>query len=181
MDGMPYEKENLEELAKKTEYEILKIAEFLQKIEFLSKNASQSLRFIISILNKDNIPEIVTSQKSKKDRKIQKEQILQNSQKVQKLQELIFPHISEIERNRLKSERGIFVACETYDKLIQKGYDDRMIYQAVFNATRDEFWSRQFRSLAKLLRKNRDEVLYIDVFLGIGLKNHKVSIPKIVR
>lgn len=181
MDGMPYDRENLEELAKKTEYELLKISQFLQKMEEMSKNAGTSLRFILSILNKDNIPEIVTSKKSKKEKNLQKEQILQNLQKVQKLQELIFPHISKIERDRLESKRGLFIACETYDKLIKKGYTDTMIHQAVFNATRDEFWSRQFRSLAKLLRKNRDEVFYIDVFLGIGSKNHKVSIPKIVR
>jgi hypothetical protein len=181
MDGMPYNREDLEELAKKTEYELLKISQFLEKMEEMSKNAGTSLRFILSILNKDNIPSIVTSKKSKKEQKIQKEQILQNRQKIQILQEMIFPHISKIERSRLESERGILIACETFDKLIQKGYTDEMIKQAVFNATRDEFWSRQFRSLAKLLRKNRDEVLYIDIFLAIGVKNHKISIPKIVR
>lgn len=181
MDMIPYEKQNIEELAKRTEYEISKISEFLSKIEIFVKNASHSLSILSYIYNKNNIPEIVVSKKSKNQRNEEKQRFLQNQQKVEKLQKMIFPLISQIEQNRLESDRGILVGCQTYDKLLKLGYTEPMIHQAVFNATRDEFWSKQFRSLAKLLRKNKDDVLYIDIFLAIGQKNHKVAIPRIVR
>ena len=181
MDMIPYEKQNIEELAKRTEYEISKISEFLSKIEIFVKNASHSLSILSYIYNKNNIPKIVVSKKSKNQRNEEKQRFLQNQQKVEKLQKMLFPLISQIEQNRLESDRGILVGCQTYDKLLKLGYTEQMIEQSVFNATRDEFWSKQFRSLAKLLRKNKDDVLYIDIFLAIGQKNHKVAIPRIVR
>lgn len=181
MDMIPYDRQNIEELAKRTEYEISKISELLSKIENFTKNASHSLSIISYVLKNKNIPEIVTSKKSKNQRNEEKQRFLQNQQKVEKLQKMLFPLISQIERNRLESDRGVLVACQTYDKLLKLGYSESMIHQAVFNATRDGFWSKQFRSLAKLLRKNKDDVLYIDIFLAIGQKNHKVAIPRIVR
>lgn len=179
MDFIPYDEENLKEIRKRTEYEISKILQFLQKIENIAKNAHDSLRLLYNIYN--NNLEKVEEKKSEISKKIKNEEILKNKEKVEKLHQMIFPHISSMEKNRLQSDKGILIACETYHNLRKKGYEDNMIHQAVFNATKDLFWSRQFRSLAKLTRKNRDDVYYIDVFLAIGQKNHKVSIPKIVR
>jgi hypothetical protein len=180
MDGIPYEKQNIEEIAKRQEYEIMKIIEFLKKIENFSKNAVSILSNIVYIYNKNNA-EILNCQNERKSQKSKKAQFLQNRQKVENLQKLIFPNLSQIEQKRQESEKAILVACEIYDKLIKKGYDERMIHQAVYSASRDQFWSKQFRSLAKLLRKNKDDIYYIDIFLSIDQKNHKISIPKIVR
>ena len=54
---------------------------------------------------------------------------------------------------------------EVYDTLARKGYNKDQIVRACKWARQDEFWEKNFRSPAKLNKKNPEGELYIDVFL----------------
>lgn len=93
---------------------------------------------------------------------------------VQKLIALIARNCSELEAARLQSKTSMRQAQAMYLKLLKQGYTKQHIFQAVTDATSDDFWSRQFRSLLKLGRKDKDGVLYIDKFLALRQKSHKL-------
>ena len=52
-----------------------------------------------------------------------------------------------------------------FDKLL-KTYSKDEILKATFWARNDEFWKPNFCSPMKLEKKNKEDVLYIDVFLA---------------
>ena len=57
------------------------------------------------------------------------------------------------------------------DKLIRiDNYSKEEIKKAVINAVSDEFWHKQFLSLVKLRKKDKDEVTYISKFLQLKNK-----------
>jgi len=65
---------------------------------------------------------------------------------------------------------------DTIDKLIKLDkYSKAEIEKAVKNATHDQFWAKQFLSLVKLRKKDKDGVSYISKFLQL---NHKVEPAK---
>jgi hypothetical protein len=45
---------------------------------------------------------------------------------------------------------------EAFDKLIKKGYTQETIQTVLRFIKQDDFWSKQIRSLSKLLKKNPD-------------------------
>ncbi len=58
---------------------------------------------------------------------------------------------------------------DTIDKLIRlDNFSKTEIEQAVDAALKDEFWFKNFQSLTKLRRKNKDNVKYIQVFLTLN-------------
>lgn len=59
-------------------------------------------------------------------------------------------------------------------KLQELGYTDAQIRQAVYNATRDDFWRRNCRSISKLSTKTKAGDLCIDLFLSLNQQAHKM-------
>ena len=94
----------------------------------------------------------------------------------------MLPYLSEIEAKRLKGGPGMVAAAKEVCKLIKLGYTEAQIVQAVKDATNEPFWRPNFRSLLKLSRKNRDGTPYIDVFLALNQKHHKLPTnrPRII-
>jgi hypothetical protein len=117
----------------------------------------------------------------------QKKQIGKNEQNMQYLQIVQnmyskhFAQLSDIEFQRVTSPKSIMDGADVYRQLLKQGYTAQSIEQAVYSARMDSFWNGQFRTLRKLLRKNKDGVLYIDVFLALNQSRHKLSVPKIIR
>jgi hypothetical protein len=66
---------------------------------------------------------------------------------------------------------------EVYDQLIAIGYTKEQIKTACTWARQDEFWQQNFRSPKKLLTKNKEQELYIDVFLEKSVQ----VVPKVVK
>lgn len=91
-------------------------------------------------------------------------------------------YLSGIELKRVQSAAGLRNAANEVAKLLKTGYTEAQIVQAVTDATNEPFWRKQFRSMLKLTRKNKDGVPYIDVFLALNQKNHKLpsNRPKII-
>lgn len=57
---------------------------------------------------------------------------------------------------------------QTFDRLIRiDKYDVLSVKKAIENAKNDAFWERNFISPNKLRLKNKEGVMYIDVFLSI--------------
>lgn len=57
---------------------------------------------------------------------------------------------------------------DTVNKLIKLDkFSKEQIYKAVKDGRRDEFWNKQFLSLNKLRKKNKDGIKYINVFLNL--------------
>ncbi len=54
---------------------------------------------------------------------------------------------------------------EAINKLLKKGYTRETIQTVCNFIKQDDFWSKQIRSLPKLLKKNPDWVMYIDVMI----------------
>lgn len=57
-------------------------------------------------------------------------------------------------------------AAEIYHELKSKGYGKEKVKQAVLFAVNDPFWKVNFRTPMKLLKKDKEGSLYIDVFLS---------------
>jgi hypothetical protein len=79
-----------------------------------------------------------------------------------------------MELERMKSSNALKQSAGVMAKLLQAGYTNEHILQAVTDAANDQFWRKQFRSLLKLTRKNKDGVMYVDVFLALNQNNHKL-------
>lgn len=96
--------------------------------------------------------------------------------------EIMAAYVSEIEAQRLQSAPGFKSAVIEVQKLMKTGYSEREIVQAVKDAANEPFWRKNFRSMLKLSRKNKDGVMYIDLFLALNQKNHKLPTnrPKII-
>ena len=62
-------------------------------------------------------------------------------------------------------EKDLINWAMTYDTLIRLKYTKDQIINAVRWARSDDFWKGNFQSPVKLVKKNDDEVRYIDVFL----------------
>lgn len=94
----------------------------------------------------------------------------------------MLPYLSEIEAKRLQGGPGMIAAAKEVRKLMKSGYTEAQIVQAVKDATNEPFWRPNFRSLLKLSRKNRDGTPYIDVFLALNQKHHKLpsNRPRII-
>lgn len=177
MDYIPVDREDIRQQLEDANYQIEKFLNYVEKLKksLSSISSCEGLLSLITYKEEYNKPS-----KSKLQKRT-KEENLQFRNQVEKLSKLLLPNLSAVEQQRLMSDVGIYNACETYAKLLRMGYTDALIEQAVHNAVRDAFWAKQFRTLVKLLRKNRDDVFYIDVFLAMNMKSTKVSIPKIVR
>ena len=52
-----------------------------------------------------------------------------------------------------------------WHNLKRKGYSKDKVKEAVLFASNDEFWKQNFRSPGKLLKTDKQGVLYIDIFL----------------
>lgn len=50
-------------------------------------------------------------------------------------------------------------------------YSESEIYNAIKNATIDNFWSKQFRSINKLKQTDKEGTRYIAKFLDLGEQN----------
>ena len=181
MDGMPQNRETYEELKNSVFYEIERLTHFAEKVQKLAKELNDISRNIVYIYNKNNIPEKSNEQNRTNLQNLTNEQKHEITTKIKKHQDLMFRNLSELERQRQLTPRAIQVALETYVKLTKLGYTDKLIDQAIHDACTDSFWSRQFRAYPKLLRKNKDGVYYIDVFLSINQHKHKLFIPKVIR
>ena len=83
-------------------------------------------------------------------------------------------YLNHVETERLNSKKAKEQAADVMRKLLKQGYTKQHILQAVTDATNNEFWRKQFRSLLKLSRKNADGVPYIDVFLALNQNAHKL-------
>lgn len=180
MDGMPHNRENYELIKNSVFHEIERLSHFARKVEKLAnelKDISRNIVYNTSI----NIPLKSKSTKREKLKNLDNEENREIWNKVENQQKSIFANLSEIERNRMNKEKAQLIAIETYLKLTKAGYTDTMINQAIYNACSDSFWAKQFRSYAKLYRKNKDGVFYIDVFLSLNQKSHKIAVPKIIR
>lgn len=94
----------------------------------------------------------------------------------------MLPYLNEIEAKRLQGGPGMMAAAKEVRKLMKSGYTEAQIVQAVKDATNEPFWRPNFRSLLKLSRKNRDGTPYIDVFLALNQKHHKLPTnrPRII-
>lgn len=180
MDGMPQNRENYEMIKSSVFYEIERLSHFSRKVEKLVKELkeiSSSLIYNTSI----NKPSNLKSSNREKLKNLDNEENRAIWEKVEKQQKMIFRNLSEIEKKRLDTDKARLIAMESYQKLVKLGYTDAMINQAIYDASNDIFWSKQFRSYAKLLRKNKDGVLYIDIFLALNQKSHKLPVPRIIR
>lgn len=74
----------------------------------------------------------------------------------------------------LFTEKKIIQWRKMYDKFRNKGRIKDDIWKAIKWAREDQFWQPNFLSPAKLDRKNKDGILYIDVFIAA----QKSAIPK---
>ena len=173
---IPIEKEQIRKQLEDANYQIEK---FFHMIEQLKKSLLEvhKMRGIFQ----ENSPEITAKIQPAEKKNITKEEQEKFVPKIEKLNKMIYPHISELERKRTAEKSTMKKNCYIYSKLLKLGYTDSSIEQAVYNATRDNFWSKQFRTLSKLIRKNKDDIYYIDVFLAINRKSTKVNIPTIIR
>lgn len=180
MDGMPQNRENYDLIKNSVFHEIERLSHFAQKVQKLANelnDISRNILYNTSI----NIPSKQNLSNREKLKNLDNEENRIIWQKVENQQKSILSNLSEIERNRMNKEKAQLIAVESYLKLSKLGYTDAMINQAIYNACSDSFWSKQFRSYAKLLRKNKDGIYYIDVFLSLNQKSHKISLPKIIR
>lgn len=82
------------------------------------------------------------------------------------------PYVQSMMKNKNFKKNNI----DTIDKLIKKGYNQETIGIVLNFIKQDEFWSKQIRSLPKLLKKNPDWVMYIDVMID-KIKQWK---PKVI-
>jgi hypothetical protein len=179
MDNLPMNRESYEMLKTSVLSEIDKLEHFAEKVQKLAKELTLISRNILySIDNNAENEKLQKLQNSQKLAKEEKELILQ---KITKHFSLMAKNLNSLETERLYSKRATEVAIETYCKLLKLGYTEQLIAQSVQDACNDSFWSRQFRSYPKLLRKNKDGVFYIDVFLSLRQNSHKLSIPKVIR
>lgn len=202
MDGIPQNRENYEKVKNEVFCEIERFEYLCEKVQKLTNEMKNIVRFIsysYSMYSKDNKPydsefEKIdncqnldkcqkTSKPSKSEIPTKKIKVdnLENVEFVRKLNKMIEPQLHEIEKARLWNNRSYETSDQIIRTLKKQGYTEQVIQQAVYNATRDEFWCRQFRSIAKLSRKNRDGVMYVDIFIAINQKNTKISVPRVVR
>ena len=86
---------------------------------------------------------------------------------------VIARYLNPMELERMNSSNALKQNAGVMAKLLQAGYTNEHILQAVTDAANDPFWRKQFRSLLKLTRKNKDSVMYVDVFLALNQTNHK--------
>ena len=100
----------------------------------------------------------------------------------EKCHKIMLPYLSEHEVKRVQSAPGLRSAASEVRKLLKWGYTEAQIVQAVTDAANEPFWRTNFRSLLKLSRKNRDGTPYIDVFLALNQKHHKLpsNRPRII-
>lgn len=100
----------------------------------------------------------------------------------EKCHKIMLPYLSEHEVKRVQSAPGLRSAASEVRKLLKWGYTEAQIVQAVTDAANEPFWRTNFRSLLKLSRRNRDGVPYIDVFLALNQRNHKLPTnrPRII-
>jgi len=87
---------------------------------------------------------------------------------------VIARYLNPMELERMNSSNALKQSAGVMAKLLQAGYTNEHILQAVTDAANDPFWRKQFRSLLKLTRKNKDGVMYVDVFLALNQTNHKL-------
>lgn len=166
----------------------------LEKIERFVRNAKKALSALY-VQNEQNINPstiILTSNNMSNNAK-EKNENGQNKQSkkseenkqylhiVQNIYSSYFNNLPDIEYQRLTSAKSILDGADVYRQLLKQGYTKQNIEQAIYSARRDSFWSNQFRTMRKLLRKNKDGVLYMDVFLALNQSSHKLSVPKIIR
>ncbi len=181
---MPQNRENYEMSKNAIFYEIERISHLFEKMQKVTKELNNALRYLISYSIEYNIPEKQNCENRENRKKLEKlnnEQKCDFRKKVEKHIKLIKQNLSVMEAERIESETSVNSAIVTYAKLLEMGYTETLIYQAIQDASNDSFWSKQFRSYPKLLRKNKDGVFYIDVFLALKQRQHKLSIPRIIR
>lgn len=82
------------------------------------------------------------------------------------------PYVQSMMKNKNFKKNNI----DAIDKLIKKGYNQETIGTVLNFIKQDEFWNKQIRSLSKLLKKNSDGVMYIDVMID-KIKQWK---PKVI-
>ena len=199
MYGEPYHKEVVQVEAEKVIAEIEKLQKYLNKFKktFLipfynnDKNAqtdeicpdntliSTNTNTIYKIHDGSNLDQNEQTAKTIKNNKT--DDFVQYEEKIKYLYKKYFLHLSKLEIDRQILSDNMQHSLVAYDKLIRAGYTNQLIEQAVQDALNDSFWRLQFRSFRKLIRKNKDGVQYIDVFLALNRKQHKLSIPKIIR
>lgn len=196
MDGAPYNKEQVQIDAEKVIAEVERLQKYMQKFKktfsalfYENINNDDSVQTdekcsdrsiihtntntIYNIPDGSNLHQIDKMEKTNKnDKYVENVKILTTK---------YFHTLSSFEYNRLFENQTLKEAANVYGKLISLGYSDKLIEQAVQDARNDAFWTVQFRSLRKLVRKNKDGVLYIDVFLALKQHKHKLTIPKIIR
>lgn len=202
MNGIQYDKETIQFEAEKVIAEIERLQKYLNKFKktFLlpfyennenAKNNQTGENCPVNTLINTNTNTIYKihdgsnlhqNEQTAKIAKISKiENHTEYEEIIKNLYKRYFGHLSEFEISRQSSKEDMHHALQTYDKLIRAGYTKQLIEQAVQDATNDAFWRQQFRSFRKLTRKNKDGVQYIDVFLALKSKQHKLSVPKIIR
>lgn len=199
MNGMQYDKQTVQFEAEKVIAEIERLQKYLNKFKkaFLSpfyendknvqtdENCPDNILIhtntssIYKIHDGSNLHQNEQTVKIEKSSKTYKNE--EYRQKIEKLYKQYFLHLSDIEIARQVANDNMQHSLAIYDKLIRSGYTHQLIEQAVRDATNDAFWRLQFRSFRKLTRKNKDGVQYIDVFLALNRKQHKLSVPKIIR
>lgn len=199
MYGEPYHKEVVQVEAEKVIAEIEKLQKYLNKFKktFLipfynnDKNAqtdeicpdntliSTNTNTIYNIHDGSNLDQNEQTAKTSKNNKT--DNFIQYEENIKYLYKKYFSHLSKLEIDRQISSDNMQHSLVAYDKLIRSGYTKQLIEQAVQDALNDSFWRLQFRSFRKLIRKNKDGVQYIDVFLALNRKQHKLPIPKIIR
>lgn len=196
MDGAPYNREQMQIDAEKVLAEIERLQKYVNKFkktfsdlfynnagndeneQTMQKDADSSLIYntIYNTNKRDDGANL--NQITKKKKRAESEKYVETAKM---LINKYFHTLSSFERERLMESQALKEASDAYAKLISLGYSHKLIEQAIQDARNDTFWSQQFRSLRKLTRKNKDGVLYVDIFLALKQNKHKLTVPKIIR
>jgi len=105
---------------------------------------------------------LTTNKKEKKEKKEKNKTYIEGSDYVV---DYFFSFLNERESERFENQRNTFL--DIADKLIRiDKYKVEEIKQAVSFGKTDDFWSGQFQSFTKLRKKNKEDIYYIEVFLG---------------
>lgn len=88
--------------------------------------------------------------------------------------------ISESQRLYLKSREQKIISLKALRKLRNLKYSEDNIRQAIYNASRDSFWSQKFRHIKALANTSNNGCLVIDNLLKINSNAVKMNAPKTI-
>lgn len=88
--------------------------------------------------------------------------------------------ISDSQRMYLKSREQKIISLKALRKLRDLKYSEDNIRQAIYNASRDSFWSQKFRHIKALANTSKNGCLVIDNLLNINKNQTKISSPRTI-